>query len=75
MAEYQWEKKEKDMKLELQFDFEKATKNTIRYRETGASPSVGVLYVQRHCFGVDQPPRRLYVVVANAPMTVSGVTE
>ena len=37
-------------KMELEFEFEKETKNTIRYKEMpkeGTAPVIGVLYVQK----------------------------
>ena len=46
------------------FEFERETKNTIRYAEELGSgpPRIGTLYVQKWALG-DPPPRRLVVDV------------
>jgi len=56
-------------KLELRFTYEKATKNTCRYKEepgeeahSGRGVKVGALYVQKESLG-DPPPQRLRVVI------------
>ncbi len=56
-------------KLELEFSYEKPTKNCIRYKEdlgemahSSRDVAVGSLYVQKECLG-DPPPQRLRVTI------------
>jgi len=46
-------------------EFEKETKNTIRYSEqakTGSPPIVNTLYIQKWALS-DQPPRRITMIL------------
>lgn len=48
--------------------FEKATKNTYRYQESGAEPHfIGTLYVQKSTFE-GEPPQAIVVTVEPAPV-------
>ena len=50
-------------KKEIEFEFERATKNTYRFQEKGAgNPVIGVLYVQKSVFGSNEP-KKLKVTV------------
>ena len=41
---------------EIEFEFERATKNTYRFQEKSAgSPVIGTLYVQKSLFGSKEP--------------------
>ena len=43
---------------EIEFEFERATKNTYRFQEkTTGSPVIGTLYVQKSVFGSKEPKR------------------
>ena len=51
----------------LLFEFEKATKNTLKYAEkpeAGQPPRIGSLYVQKWALGTGEPPRQLTVTVS-----------
>jgi hypothetical protein len=52
-------------KQTLTFSFERATKNTIRYREDtdGNPPAIGTLYVQKWLLG-QEPPKSLIITLA-----------
>ena len=45
-----------DFKVELEFSYEKETKNTVRYKEDtqGQPPKIGTLYIQQ--WALDNPP-------------------
>ena len=48
---------------QIEFEFERATKNTYRFQEkTFTDPVIGTLYVQKALFG-EQMPKRLRVTV------------
>ena len=48
---------------QLEFEFERATKNTYRFQEkTLADPVIGTLYVQKALFG-GQTPKKVRVTV------------
>ncbi len=50
-------------KKEIEFEFERATKNPLRFREKPqGEPSIGTLYVQKAVFG-SKEPRKLKVTV------------
>jgi len=52
--------------VEIRFELERETKNTIRYTEVpeaGQPPRVGTLYVQKWALG-QLPPRRLVLTLA-----------
>lgn len=56
-------------KLELKFNYEKPTKNTVRYKEevgevahSDRDVAVGVLYVQKEALG-EPVPQRLKVTI------------
>ena len=50
-------------KKEIDFEFEKATKNTYRFQERGSgNPAIGTLYVQKAVFGSNEP-KKLKVTV------------
>ncbi len=56
-------------KLELEFSYEKETKNTIRYKEelgeeaySNRDIAVGTLYIQKEALG-DPVPQRLRVTI------------
>jgi hypothetical protein len=36
------------IKKELVFDFDRDTKNTVKFQEEGAVPCIGPLYIQKH---------------------------
>ncbi|MBM4030153.1 MAG: hypothetical protein FJ291_00015 [Planctomycetes bacterium] len=58
---------EKPAEFRLLFEFEKATKNTLKYAEkpeAGQPPRIGSLYVQKWALGTGEPPRTLTVTVA-----------
>ena len=43
-------------KKEIEFEFERATKNTYRFQEKAqGEPSIGTLYVQKSVFGSKEP--------------------
>jgi hypothetical protein len=45
-------------KKEIEFEFERATKNTYRFQEkSSGSPVIGTLYVQKSVFGSKEPKR------------------
>ena len=45
-------------KKEIEFEFERATKNTYRFQEkTTGSPVIGTLYVQKSVFGSKEPKK------------------
>ena len=44
---------------EIEFEFERATKNTYRFQEKASgNPAIGTLYVQKAVFG-DREPRKV----------------
>ncbi|MGC8618711.1 MAG: hypothetical protein ACP5UZ_08280 [Thermoplasmata archaeon] len=48
---------------EIEFEFERATKNTYRFHEkSSGNPVIGTLYVQKSVFG-SKEPRSLKVTV------------
>ncbi|MGC8562132.1 MAG: hypothetical protein ACP5NO_02895 [Thermoplasmata archaeon] len=50
-------------KKEIEFEFERATKNTYRFQEkSSGNPIIGTLYVQKSLFGSNEP-RSLKVTV------------
>jgi len=54
------------------FEYEKATKNTLKYGETpepGQPPRIGSLYIQKWAFGTESPPTRLRMTVEKASDT------
>ena len=45
-------------KKEIEFEFERATKNTYRFQEkSSGSPVIGTLYVQKSVFGSKEPKK------------------
>ncbi len=43
-------------KKEIEFEFERATKNTYRFQEKGTgNPVIGTLYLQKSVFGSKEP--------------------
>jgi len=43
---------------EIEFEFERATKNTYRFQEKASGePSIGMLYVQKALFGSKEPKK------------------
>ncbi len=42
-------------KKEIEFQFERVTKNTYRFQEVGESPTIGTLYVKKSLFGTKEP--------------------
>ena len=45
-------------KKEIEFEFERATKNTFRFQEkSSGSPVIGTLYVQKSVFGSKEPKK------------------
>ena len=45
-------------KKEIEFEFERATKNTYRFREKSTgSPAICPLYVQKYVFGSNEPKK------------------
>jgi hypothetical protein len=43
-------------KKEIEFEFERATKNTFRFQEKDSgNPAIGTLYVQKFIFGPKEP--------------------
>ncbi len=45
-------------KKEIEFEFERATKNTYRFQEKSTgSPVIGTLYVQKSVFGSKEPKK------------------
>jgi hypothetical protein len=45
-------------KKEIDFEFERATKNTYRFQEKATGePSIGILYVQKSVFGSNEPKK------------------
>lgn len=51
------------MKLEKVFDYEKATKNTIRYKEVtdGQPPLIGTVYIQK--WGLTGTPKKIKMTI------------
>ena len=50
-------------KKEIEFEFERATKNTYRFQEKASgNPVIGTLYVQKSVFG-DKEPKKVKVTV------------
>jgi hypothetical protein len=50
-------------KKEIEFEFERATKNTYRFQERSTgNPAIGTLYVQKSLFG-SKEPKKLKVTV------------
>lgn len=47
--------------IKREFEFEKETKNTYRFKEVGEDIAVGVLYVQKDMF--DEEPGKLTVTI------------
>ena len=47
--------------IETEFEFERPTKRTYRFRETVKPPKIGVLYVQKSA--LPRQPKRLRVTV------------
>jgi len=41
--------------MEIKFAFEKATKNTFRFKELATNPIIGTLYVKKSAFKNGQP--------------------
>lgn len=55
------------MKLEIEFEYEKETKNTIRYMEKskgGQPPAVGTLYVQK--WALEGSPKKIRMSIEPA---------
>lgn len=48
--------------FEVEFEYEKDTKNTYRFQEIGQPAKIGALYVQKWVFE-EQPPQKLTVKV------------
>lgn len=48
--------------FEVEFKYEKATKNTYRFQEIGQPAKIGALYVQKWALG-EEPPQKLTVKV------------
>ena len=44
-------------KKEIEFEFERATKNTYRFQKSSWSPVIGTLYVQKSVFGSKEPKK------------------
>ena len=45
-------------KKEIEFEFERATKNTYRFQEkSSGEPSIGTLYVKKAVFGTKEPKK------------------
>ncbi len=45
-------------KKEIEFEFERATKNTYRFQEkSSGEPSIGTLYVKKAVFGTKEPEK------------------
>jgi hypothetical protein len=58
---------------ELRFDYEKTTKNTVRYQErtTGDDrPVIGPIYIQKHALG-NSPPDTVKVSVQFTDTTIN----
>jgi hypothetical protein len=58
---------------DLTFDYEKDTKNTVRYQErtTGDDrPVIGPIYIQKHALGTS-PPDTVLVTVQFADTTIN----
>ena len=52
-----WGREKMDRK-EIEFEFERVTKNTYRFQEKSAgSPVIGTLYVQKSVFGSKEPKK------------------
>ena len=57
----------KDPGFSVVFEFEKVTKNTVKYAERpkpGEPARIGTLYVQKWALGSDNPPRQLVVTIS-----------
>jgi len=57
----------KDRGFSVTFEFEKVTKNTVKYAEQpspGEPARIGSLYVQKWALGHEAPPRQLRVTVS-----------
>jgi len=48
-------------KIEVEFEFEKSTKRTYRYKEVSDDPVVGTLYVKKH--KLEGKPKTLQVTI------------
>jgi len=58
----------KQTKIVTTFRFDKATKNTFRYREDpkpGQPPSIGSLYIQKWAFDKEAVPDKLVVTIVS----------
>ena len=49
--------------ITITFDFERETKNTFRFAETGDNQQVGTLYVQKSAFGGGAAPSSVTVTI------------
>ena len=51
------------MKIEKVFEFEKTTKNTVRYQEVaeGQPPIIGTVYIQK--WGLTGPPKKIKMTI------------
>ena len=57
----------KDQAFSVVFEFEKVTKNTVKYAERpkpGEPTRIGSLYVQKWALGSETPPRELAVTIS-----------
>ena len=57
----------KDQAFSVVFEFEKVTKNTVKYAERpkpGEPARIGALYVQKWALGSETPPRELSVTIS-----------
>lgn len=54
-------------KLELIFEKERDTKNTVRYAEVGAVPNIGIIYIQKHAIAKAGLKDRIKVTVESEP--------
>lgn len=46
----------------VEFEHERSSRNTYRYKETSAIPHIGTLYVQKFALG-EKPPMHIRVTV------------
>ncbi|MGC8618742.1 MAG: hypothetical protein ACP5UZ_08440 [Thermoplasmata archaeon] len=57
---------------EIEFEFERATKNTYRFQEkSSGNPVIGTLYVQKSVFG-SREPKSIRVTLSGNRVMVGG---
>lgn len=60
------------LEFKAEFEIEKETKNTIRYKEISVPPRVGTIYIQKWVCGT-QPPKKIKVHVQSIESVATNV--